>query len=179
MSEGALNMRWIIQKIVTVLFIIILAGCVSPYEKLGLGGGFSDFALTDGTYKISFRGNGYSSAELVQNYLLRRCAEITLQRGYKYFVILGANTSTKRFAWTTPAQIQSNSNGNFSSTGNGYTNNIYGNYNQNTITTINPSQTFIINRYTATAIIKMLNSNKNYQSALDAEFILSNFAGNA
>jgi hypothetical protein len=168
-------MKLNIQKIVMVLCIMVLAGCVTPYQKLGLGGGFSDFALSDDTYKISFRGNGYTSADIVQDYLLRRCAEITLQNGYRYFVILGANTNSKNSAWTTPAQVQSNSYGNFYGTGNAYLNSVYGSYNQNILTTINPSQTFIVTRYTTTAIIKMLNNNKNYQSALDAKYILSNF----
>ena len=68
-----------------ILLVFFLSGCITPYQKMGLGGGYSDMALSEDTYKVTFRGNSDTSQEYVQNMLLRRCAEITIQNGYKYF----------------------------------------------------------------------------------------------
>lgn len=148
-------------------------------------GGYSQMALSKDTYKVTFKGNGFSSQEYVHENLLRRCAELTVQNGYKFFIILGSNTADRQSAITTPTTIQSNSYGNFN--GNGSINaTMYGNtmngdysssgnFNANTYTTVNPGQTQIINHFSSTAIIKMLMTDKNNPSAIDANVVLSNY----
>jgi hypothetical protein len=39
---------------------------------------------------VTFRGNGFTSQETVEQYLLRRCADVTIAHGYDYFVV-GSN----------------------------------------------------------------------------------------
>ena len=166
--------------------VVLLSGCATAYKPNGLGGGYSDMALSDDTYKVSFRGNGYSSPELVQTYLLRRCAELTLQNGYKYFIILTGGVNADQNVWTTPTTIRSFSNGNTFTDGNvygnSYDNNLQANYYQNSIsnyssnTTITPGQTHVIRRYTDTVVIKMLpRKTPQYTYAFDANIILKNF----
>lgn len=76
---------------------IILAsvGCTS-YQPAGLTGGFSDTRLSDTTYQVRFRGNGWTSPTRVQTLVLRRAAELALERGFRYFVIADHQTLDRR-----------------------------------------------------------------------------------
>lgn len=49
--------------------------------------GYSDLQLAPDRYQITFSGNGANTQSDVENYLLRRAAEITLQRGYTHFLL--------------------------------------------------------------------------------------------
>jgi hypothetical protein len=68
----------------------LFISCATTYQPVGFTGGYSDQRLDDNTVQISFRGNGFTAPETVHSYLLRRCAEITLQDGYNYFVLVDA-----------------------------------------------------------------------------------------
>ena len=162
-----------------------LVGCVSPYQPSGLGGGYTDMALNQDTYFITFRGNGFTSAETVQSYVLRRSAELTLSKGYKYFVIQNGGTAVSSQVVQTPATVHTQTFGNFQGSGYGntsyYGNSASGNYNfsgsgsSNSYTTINPGSQYEINRFKSGATIKMLHNNKAYPQAYDAAVILSNY----
>ncbi len=65
-----------------------LAACATPYQRNGATGGFSDLQLNSSVWQVRARGNGYSSSERVEQLLLRRCADITLNAGDRYFVLL-------------------------------------------------------------------------------------------
>jgi hypothetical protein len=66
----------------------LLASCVTAYQPDGVSGGYSDQLRNGNTARVSFRGNPLTTAEAVHTFLLRRCAEITLQDGYSYFVLV-------------------------------------------------------------------------------------------
>jgi len=175
----------IMKKLLIIFCFTSLTSCVTPYKNMSLIGGYSEMALSKDTYKVLFRGNGFSSQDYVYSSLLRRSAELTIQNGYKYFIILGSNTANHQTAINTPATIQSNSYGNFNGYGNinatMYGNTINGDYssngsiNENTYTTIRPGQTEMINHFSSTAIIKMLMTDKYNPSAFNANVILSNY----
>lgn len=75
-----------------VLFIIlssiVFMGCVTGYGPVGWKGGYSDQKLNKDLYEVSFEGNGYTNKTLVNNYFLKRCAEITTNEGYDYFAMV-------------------------------------------------------------------------------------------
>ena len=64
---------------------LVLAACTTPYQPKGASGGFTDKKLGAGHYSVEFSGNGNTSAELVANMFLYRCAELTVQDGYDVF----------------------------------------------------------------------------------------------
>jgi hypothetical protein len=68
----------------------LFVGCATTYQPVGFTGGYTDQRLDDNTVQVSFRGNGFTAPETVHTYLLRRCAELTLQDGYNYFVLVDA-----------------------------------------------------------------------------------------
>lgn len=63
----------------------------TPYQPVeshsGVSGGFSDQRLTNNRYRVTFAGNGVTSRDTVENYLLYRAAELTLQDGYDSFIL--------------------------------------------------------------------------------------------
>lgn len=71
----------------------LLAGCATatPYQPLGYPGergGFTDQRLDSTHFRVSFVGNSLTSRERVENYLLFRAAELTLQQGFACFTIV-------------------------------------------------------------------------------------------
>lgn len=73
---------------------LITTGCTmrsTPYQPLQstsrVSGGYSDLRIDETHYRVSFAGNRLTSRERVESYLLFRAAELTLLKGYDYFVI--------------------------------------------------------------------------------------------
>ncbi len=69
----------------------LLAGCATAYQPDGVSGGYSQ-NLQGSTAQISFRGNAMTTPETLHSFVLRRCAEVTLQDGYSYFVVVHTET---------------------------------------------------------------------------------------
>lgn len=88
-----------------MLFIslLILSGCASPYQKEGLTGGYSDMRVRDNVFRVSFKGNRVTSEQRVIDLAHVRAAEVTLQNGYKYFIILDQGQFVPASPNTTPA----------------------------------------------------------------------------
>jgi hypothetical protein len=67
-----------------------LAGCATPYQAASFSGGYTGKKIDDQTYHVTFSGNGYTSKDKVHKYFMYRCAELTQQEGFKYFMIIPA-----------------------------------------------------------------------------------------
>jgi hypothetical protein len=82
------------------LQLVVLAGslgltaCVTPtpYQPATDGYGYAEQSLEEDRYRVVFNGNSLTPRETVENYLLYRAAEVTLARGYDYFVVVGKET---------------------------------------------------------------------------------------
>lgn len=173
-------------KISTVLSaFFLLTGCASPYQPSGFRGGYTDMALNRDTYFVAFRGNGFTSSDVVQSYVLRRSAELTRSKGYQYFVIINSGTQASSQIVKTPTTIHTQSFDRFHGSGYGNTSfhgsNAFSDYhysgygNASSDTTINPGSEYEIKRFKSGATIKMLHTNKGYPQAFDAAIILSNY----
>lgn len=75
-----------------VAMLIPLAGCATAYQPQKITGGYTDFSLSETTYRVRFKGNNYTSRNKVEQFLLYRCAELTTQLGYDHFVLLNEDT---------------------------------------------------------------------------------------
>ena len=51
--------------------------------------GYSETQIDTNRLRVTFRGNTGASRESVESNLLYRAAELTLQRGFDYFVVVG------------------------------------------------------------------------------------------
>jgi len=83
-----------LNKLLLVL-ALVLGGCATSYQKHGLTGGYSEIQLAENVFEVNFSGNGYTGAQTVKQFTLYRSAELTLERGYKYFSIMGRDNFTK------------------------------------------------------------------------------------
>src|SRR5262245_5036048 len=96
-EKGLLPMR------ITLLLAAAAAGlttaCAStsptPYQSAGKSGyGFTETRLEDNRTRLSFSGNSSTELQTVKKYVLYRAAELTLERGYDYFVIMDRGLDT-------------------------------------------------------------------------------------
>jgi hypothetical protein len=143
-AQGGRMPRVIISGIV----LLIAVGCATPYQQHGFRGGYSDARIGEDTILVSFKGNGYTSKERVQLYLLYRCAEVTRKYGYDYFVITGGGTEAaasefSTYTATTTASAYSTGNAAFGSAH-----------------TFGSGTTIPIHKYGTDALIKMFKGQK-------------------
>lgn len=106
--------------ILFLLLPIFLLGCASSYKKNGFSGGYSEIQLDKNIYQVYFRGNGFTSIERAEDFAMLRSAELTLEKGYKYFLVYNSKNSSHRFTYTEPQEIQTNINMNTNGTLNNY-----------------------------------------------------------
>ena len=67
------------------LALFALAAACTTYHAAGPTGGFTEIKLSDTSYQVQFRGNGYTGPARVQQFVLRRSAELALENGFRYF----------------------------------------------------------------------------------------------
>jgi len=176
----------IISKIAASVFLciatIILIGCSTPYKPKGFLGGYSDYQIAEDMFSVSFRGNGYTSDETAQKYLLRRCCEVAKNNGYTCFSLAGSQDNTKTIQFT-------NSSTNLTGSYSGNTN-TYGSIRSNSFDAHSHqsgtfsafantnSQTFDITKPAYNVIIKCFREKPEWTGVIDADlFLKSNFAG--
>jgi hypothetical protein len=83
------------RRFVLVLAALLASACQTAYQPSGLGGGFSESRVDENTWRVSFRGNALTSPDRVEQYLLYRCAEITVQNGFDWFIFVDRGTAAR------------------------------------------------------------------------------------
>ena len=98
--------RLIARALPLTLAAGLLAGCMapSPYAPRleGQRTGYTDRALTQTRYRVTFTGNTVTPRETVESFLLLRAAEVTRAAGYTNFVFDTRNTRTNTSVQTIP-----------------------------------------------------------------------------
>jgi len=134
--------------IVTLSIILALGGCATAYQPQGMTGGFSETQLDTNVFTVTFKGNGHTGRDKANDYALLRSAELALEHGYKYFVIVDAQQYSKNSTYTTPTTATTNVNANTYGSAYSYGNNTT--YNANTYgtatTTVSGGQTYNISK---------------------------------
>lgn len=154
---------------------LALIGCATGYHPAGLSGGFSELQLADDIYIVKFNGNGFTSMDRAFQFALRRSAELTKERGFKYLKIVDSSSNVNRSYHRTPVTANTTSNTNasiYGSYGHG-SYNAFGNSTTNTTTTFSGGEVYTIERPETYITIRLLKSKEN--GVLDADIILSNF----
>lgn len=75
-----------------------LAACATPTPYGPIDGryGYSDQRVEADRYRIAFSGNASTPRETVETFLLYRAAELTLENGYDYFLVVEQDTDATR-----------------------------------------------------------------------------------
>jgi hypothetical protein len=90
------------------MLALLLAGCAAdptPYQPAANGYGFSDQQIEGDRFRVTFAGNSATPLDTVRNYMLYRAAEVTVESGHDYFVVVDQNTqssTTYRGTGSTP-----------------------------------------------------------------------------
>lgn len=90
------------RALILSLVISFLTGCATGYQAQGFTGGFSESQLTPNVWQVRFAGNAYTSSERASDFVLLRTAEIMLEHGYEYFVVVDSVSEARAYTYTTP-----------------------------------------------------------------------------
>lgn len=71
-------------------FLVTLGGCAqpTPYRPTDGQFGYAQQQLESNRYRVSFAGNMATPRDTVQNYLLYRAAEVTVESGHDHFILV-------------------------------------------------------------------------------------------
>jgi hypothetical protein len=138
-----------------------ITACATGYHSTGFTGGYSDAQLAPDVFRVTFRGNGYTEPERVQDFVLLHAAELALSNGYTHFGIVSAGSGSTQSSFTTPGQAYS--------TGQVQ---VYGRsafYSGQT--TYIPGQTFVFNKPHTSLIVKCFHGEQPDVDLFDARFL--------
>src|SRR5665213_2178930 len=96
---GDSPMKLRILAAAVALSLTSLAGCETTpiYQAQGDHGGqgYTDKQLAENRFRVAYHGSSATSRETVEDFLLRRSAEVTLNAGYSRFVFDHRDTKTR------------------------------------------------------------------------------------
>ena len=74
----------------TLSLFFLLSACAieTPYQPIDDGYGYGEQQIEENRYRVTFSGNPSTPRDKVQNYLLYRAAELTVQKGFDYFTVV-------------------------------------------------------------------------------------------
>jgi hypothetical protein len=78
--------------IVLGLLLTACASAPTPYQAAQGGFGYSEQPIEENRYRVSFAGNSATPRQTVEDYLLYRAAELTVQTGHDWFEVVDRNT---------------------------------------------------------------------------------------
>ena len=70
-------------------------GCSTAQQPQSYTDGYNETALSENVFRVTFKGNGFTSREKTIDFTLLRSAEITKKNGYNYFVIINSQNYSK------------------------------------------------------------------------------------
>jgi hypothetical protein len=153
-----------------LLAAAMLTGCATAYGPRGstTGGGYEEQQLDNTSYRVSFYGNGDTSRDMVWNYWIYRCAELTKLKGFDLFYPILDKKKTGAIPGggaLRPANLQSGDEGTAVKTAGGYRPPTY---------YYSPGYTTTITTYSASAVVKMYRNPlpADVKFALNAQSVL-------
>jgi hypothetical protein len=75
------------------VIILFLAGCATGYHEYdSVFGGYTESRIDANTYIVTFSGTRYTSALMARRYVYHRAAKLTLDAGYRYFIVTNSSS---------------------------------------------------------------------------------------
>ena len=95
--------------------LVLLAGCATQYDPtnplMRFAGGVEAAPIDGTTYRMTAKGNAFTSTERMQDFVMLKAAEISIERGFSHFLILaGESGYSQTGTYQAPGQYQSNTN---------------------------------------------------------------------
>lgn len=98
------------NKLIGLFCCLFLASCATsyqPYSYFG-GGGYRNVQLAENVFKVTVEANGYTSSSKATDLALLRSADLTIQHGFKYFVIGATSDDSYSSSYRTPTTTNVN-----------------------------------------------------------------------
>jgi len=92
------------KKIIFSIFILLLSNCSTPYQQRGFAGGYKDTQLSHNSFRIIAHGNAFTTLDKVQNIVLLRAAELTINNNYDAFEVIKSNARIMSSIVSNPGQ---------------------------------------------------------------------------
>lgn len=86
----------------TLALYALLGGCATKYQEMRFSGGVTAQQVTADTWRIQARGNGYTNAATVQDYVILKAAETTQAAGGTHFQIISAADASRSATIVSP-----------------------------------------------------------------------------
>lgn len=156
------------MRILWSIAFLALGGCATAYQpQNALTGGFSETQLDKNVFRVSFKGNGYTSPDRAEEMALLRSAAVTLRSGFTHFIIIDGRSRSDRSIFTTPTQ--STTTGSVS---------VYGNTGYGKAkTTTTGGQSFNITKPSTTNVIVCFDGRPDVaEMVYDAQFVFNSLA---
>lgn len=80
-----------LKSATVISLVVLLTSCSTSYQSHSFTGGYSETQLAENVYRVTFKGNGYTSSDRAADLSLMRAAEIGLENGFTHFVIVDNN----------------------------------------------------------------------------------------
>ncbi len=75
--------------------LLSLGACATPYQPMGLSGGVKATEITSNIAQVAARGSFLTDPDKVEQYVLRKAAEITVANGYDRFEVLSSTDRSR------------------------------------------------------------------------------------
>ncbi|AGC47242.1 hypothetical protein MYSTI_05969 [Myxococcus stipitatus DSM 14675] len=79
---------------------LVLHGCATPYQPMGMSGGYQDSEISPGVVRIEVRGNPYTHLGTLHDYFHKRAKELCKERQYQWFLDSGSEKGPQVFFGT-------------------------------------------------------------------------------
>ena len=87
------------RRLSPIVVVLFLWGCATPYQERGFSGGYKETKLKKNVFRVSFKGNSFTDIRKASDFALLRCAELTLEKGFRFFVIGGERSQSGVYAF--------------------------------------------------------------------------------
>ncbi|HKO59464.1 MAG TPA: hypothetical protein VJ276_26590 [Thermoanaerobaculia bacterium] len=96
----------IVNAVAVAIVTLSSFACATQYRSsdTSLTGGFTEIRLAPNQWRVLVEGNGFTTRGEAEQFLLRRCAELTLEQGKRYFVLDGHDAWLN--AWRSRSGVQ-------------------------------------------------------------------------
>lgn len=89
-------------KILFISIVLLLQACATTYQRMGFLGGVNSKPMTKDIFIVEAKGNSFTSESTIEDYLLLKAAETTIENKAKYFTILEKQDRSKVSPYTNP-----------------------------------------------------------------------------
>lgn len=103
-------------RLLSVVILLTGAGCSTPYQNMGFAGGVAAQQMPAETFRIVSRGNSYTNTTDVQDYLMLKAAETTVQNGGTHFSVISAADASRTSQVVTSGTARTTFTGNTATT---------------------------------------------------------------